>query len=420
MPSAPAIVEEQVEPPERLDRYLRGGIRLQLALRALLAGFIAATLLLEPPAGKLGLCLLILACYMVLVGWWAASVFVTRLAGASRRAPAAVAMLSADVTVLAALTILTGVTSPDSWTSDVLVQGLFLIPVLAAAQLRPEISAAMAVPTLLALIAASWISKLVNQEPWPPIFLSAAILAGLAGGSVALSLIQRTRVGFIEDLLDQRTRLLDELIGLEQHERSELSERLHDGALQCVLAARYDLREVRNGSAEAIERVEGALTDTVHLLRDVVRELHPEVLNRSGLKAAIEQLAHGVSERYGLAVDLDTDGWPDGARTELDQILFGCAREITTNVGKHAEAHTVSIGLDLDKTRAWLRIADDGVGMSDEDVAASVEAGHIGLAGIRTKVLAADGEIDIDSGGVGTALTVTIPLHRPRVADAAT
>jgi hypothetical protein len=81
----------------------------------------------------------------------------------------------------------------------------------------------------------------------------------------------------------------------------------------------------------------------------VVRELHPEVLNRSGLKAAIEQLAHGVSERYGLAVDLDTDGWPDGARTELDQILFGCAREITTNVGKHAEAHTVSIGLDLDK-----------------------------------------------------------------------
>ena len=176
MPSAPAIVEEQVEPPERLDRYLRGGIRLQLALRALLAGFIAATLLLEPPAGKLGLCLLILACYVVLVGWWAASVFVTRLAGASRRAPAAVAMLSADVTVLAALTILTGVTSPDSWTSDVLVQGLFLIPVLAAAQLRPEISAAMAVPTLLALIAASWISKLVNQEPWPPIFLSAAIL----------------------------------------------------------------------------------------------------------------------------------------------------------------------------------------------------------------------------------------------------
>jgi two-component system NarL family sensor kinase len=366
------------------------------------------------------LCLLILACYVVVVGWWAASVFVPRFAGVSRRAPAAVAMLSADVAVVAALTIITGVTSPNSWTSDVLVQGLFLIPVLAAAQLRPEVSAAMAAPTLIALVAASWISKSVNQEPWPPIFLSAVILAGLACGAVGLSLIQRSRVGMIEELLDQRTRLLDELIGLEQHERSELSERLHDGALQCVLAARYDLREVRNGSAEAIERVEGALTDTVHLLRDVVRELHPEVLNRSGLKAAIEQLAHSVSERYGFAVDLDTDGWPDDARTEFDHILFGCAREITTNVGKHAEANAISIGLDLDATRAWLGITDDGVGIADEDMARSVEAGHIGLAGIRTKVLAADGELVIDSGGSGTALTVTIPLHRPRVTDAAT
>ena len=413
MPSELVIEEEQAELPQRLSGYLRLGLRLQLALRTLLAGFIAATLLLEPPAGRLGLCLLVVAGYVVAVGCWAASVFVSPRPGVINRATVAFAMLSADVAVVAVLTVLTAVSSPDSWTSDVLLQGLFLIPVLAAAQLRPEISVAMAVPTLIALIAASWISKAVNQEPWPPIFLSAVILAGLAGGSVALSLIQRARVGIIEELLGQRTRLLDELIGLEQHERSELSERLHDGALQCVLAARYDLREVRSGSAEAIDRVDSALTDTVHLLRDVVRELHPEVLNRSGLKAAVEQLAHSVSERYGLAIDLDTDGWPDGAHTELDHILFGCAREITTNVGKHAQANTMSIELDLDATRAWLRIGDDGVGLSGADVADAVEAGHIGLAGIRTKVLAADGEIDIDSGASGTAITVTIPLRRP-------
>jgi signal transduction histidine kinase len=49
-----------------------------------------------------------------------------------------------------------------------------------------------------------------------------------------------------------------------------------------------------------------------------------------------------------------------------------------------------------------------------------VETGHIGLAGVRTKVLAADGEFEIDSEGSGTVLTVNIPLHRPRVTDAAT
>jgi two-component system NarL family sensor kinase len=80
----------------------------------------------------------------------------------------------------------------------------------------------------------------------------------------------------------------------------------------------------------------------------------------------------------------------------------------------------MSIGLDLSATRAWLRISDDGVGMSEEDTASSVETGHIGLAGVRTKVLAADGEFEIDSEGSGTVLTVNIPLHRPRVTDAAT
>jgi len=49
-----------------------------------------------------------------------------------------------------------------------------------------------------------------------------------------------------------------------------------------------------------------------------------------------------------------------------------------------------------------------------------VETGHIGLAGVRTKVLAADGEFEIHSEGSGTVLTVNIPLHRLRVTDAAT
>jgi len=413
----PGLRERPVDrPPADLashrNRYLTLGLRLQLILRLLLVLFIAITLAIEPPRDKVWVCVLVIGIYLAVVSAWTIWAFFPRRAHPRLSGPVAFLVLLADVGVVATLTAVTGITSPDSWTSDVLQQGLFLIPIIAAGQLSPKFSAATAFPTVAALLVASSINKSVNQEPWAAIIMNAAVLCGLAGGSIALSFIQRSRVAMIRDLLGQRTQLLDELLGVEKQEQAKLSERLHDGALQSVLAARYDIREIRTGSAEAIDRADSALSESVHLLRDVVRELHPEVLNRSGLRAAVEQLAHNVGERADLVVDLDVDGWPEGVTTDLDRILFSCAREITNNVVKHANATRMRIGLNLGKALARLQISDDGSGMSDVDLAGVVEAGHIGLAAVRTKVAAAGGEFDITSGPGGTEVTVTIPLRR--------
>ena len=138
-----------------------------------------------------------------------------------------------------------------------------------------------------AFIATCWITQASNYEPWASILLSSLVLAGFAGGSVALSLIQRSKVETIADLARQRAQLLQELLGVEKHERQSISERLHDGALQYVLVARQDMEDVRDGSMAAADRVESALVECSQLLRDVVRELHPDVLSRLGLKAAM-------------------------------------------------------------------------------------------------------------------------------------
>ena len=104
-------------------------------------------------------------------------------------------------------------------------------------------------------MATCWITRSSNQEPWASILLSSTVLAALAGGSVALSLIQRSKVEMIADLARQRTQLLEELLGLEKRERQAISERLHDGALQYVLVARQDMEDVREGSKVAADRV---------------------------------------------------------------------------------------------------------------------------------------------------------------------
>jgi len=399
--------------PQDSERYIFLGTLLQWAIRAVLIVFLTIALLLHPPNSNRWICVFILAAYVVIVGCW--SVWALRPAARAvihTKKLIIFLMLGADVAAVAILSVLTGVTSPESWTSDVLRNGLFLIPLIAAAELNPEISGAMAIPTVLALVAVSWITKSANQEPWTSILLSATVLAALAAGSVALSHIQRSRVNMIGDLARQRTQLLEELLGLEKRERQTLSERLHDGALQYVLAARQDLEEVRSGSIVAVGRVESSLTETSHLLRDVVRELHPEVLARAGLKSAITQLTDNMNARTELAVDLDTGTWPDSLRTSADHVLYGAAREILTNAIKHAHAHNVCVELGRKPGLAFVRVADDGVGISPASLSRSVESGHIGLASIRAKVLASGGHFDVRANFPGTEVTISIPLRQ--------
>ena len=388
------------------------GVLLQAALRALLVAFIATTIMLEPPSNHLWTCVLVLAGYAIVVAAW--SVWTLRPSSRTmleRHQYIALLALGADMTVIAVLSVLTGLSSGESWTSDVLRNGLFLIPLIAAAQLDPYVSAAIAIPTVSTFIVVSWINQTENEEPWSSILLGAAVLAGLAAGSVALSLIQRSRVATIAELARQRTQLLEDMLNLEKRERQALSERLHDGALQYVLVARGDLEDVRGEPDGAVSRVHAALTECSQLLRDVVRELHPEVLSRSGLKAAITALTDGIAARSSLAVDLDARTWPDATRSEVDHVLYHAAREITTNVIKHAHAQHLWVELEQADNVARLRISDDGVGISQEKMAQSLQNGHIGMASMRAKVLATGGRFDVRATSPGTEIEISVPVR---------
>ncbi|MDT5365999.1 MAG: two-component system, NarL family, sensor kinase [Mycobacterium sp.] len=389
------------------------GTLLQWSLRVLLIVFIAVTLFVEPPRRNALVCVTVLAAYVVTVGCWSGwALRPVHRPAVRTKERATLLVLGADIAVIAVLSALTGLTAPEDWTSDVLRNGLFLIPLIAAAQLSPRISGMIAIPTVVAFVATSWITKSSNDEPWASILLSTTVLAGLAAGSVALSRIQRSKVETIEQLAGQRTQLLEQLLGLEKDERQALAERVHDGALQYVLVARQDLDDVRGGSAEAVVRVESALGEASQLLRDVARELHPEVLARLGLKSALAHLAASVGTRSDLAVEVDSQTWPDDERSDADHVLYSAARELLTNAVKHARAHEIRIGLENAAGIAKLTVVDDGVGISPAALSQSLEGGHIGLASIRTKVLASGGNFSVRTNLPGTEVTISIPLRQ--------
>ena len=182
---------------------------------------------------------------------------------------------------------------------------------LAAAQLRPRVCAAVVVPAVPVYLLAGIATRTANEEPWTSLLLRTLVVAGVGAACVALSWIQRSRVTDDRPARGARTELLAELTDLERRERRELSEQLHDGALQYVLAARQDLDEAREtGAAEAFDRLEQALLESSRLLRTTVAELHPAVLERAGLPAAAPRRRGTTARPGGSHGRPGLDGWP--------------------------------------------------------------------------------------------------------------
>ena len=250
-----------------------------------------------------------------------------------------------------------------------------------------------------------------NAEPTASVLVRTVALLGLAGGAVALSAVQRSRVLTIGGLVGDRAGLLADLLDLEARQRRELSEQLHDGALQYVLAARMDLDDLRAGAdPDVLTRVDQALTRSAELLRTTVGELYPALLAQAGLPAALRQAAAAAADRGDLAATVDDSGWPAGARTPVDPLVYTTGRELLANVARHARARTVRVAVALGDGRVRLTVADDGVGVPDGELDRALAAGHIGLPAHRTRVEAAGGELQLHPRpGGGTVATVTVP-----------
>ena len=383
------------------------GARIQRILRLLLGLFFVAVLIFQPPDQHLALCWLVVICYAL----WSLAVGALIRAGGVRSLHYAWLALFVDVVTVAALTLIADSSAQQSWAPYLLINGFFLVPVIAAAQLNPWISAIVTVPAVLVYLVASLLIRNVDADPISEIVLRTGLLAVVAIGCVLLSRVQRSRVSTIARLLDERNDLLAEMVTIEQREQRDLAETLHDGALQYVLAARQELEALDEGDPQAMERIDLALAETSRLLRSTMTQLHPAVVDTAGLLPALRDLVETVNARGQLSAELQTRNWDDSLRTPMDELLLTTARELVTNVVKHAQARTVSIELAREAGTATLRVSDDGVGMAGVDLDARLGAGHLGVASRRIRLEAAGGRITFSPADPhGTIVDVDVPL----------
>ncbi|MGY4708232.1 sensor histidine kinase [Mycolicibacterium sp. CBM1] len=314
------------------------------------------------------------------------------------------ASTSIDVVAVLAMCVASG--GATTW----LLPIFFLIPISVAFVDRPEITALLGASTAIGYLGA-WIfySKRDDTMGLPNIvYVQVGCLVWLALATTALCLVLARRSARVQALLDVRRRLVSESMQADERNNRRLSEQLHDGPLQNLLAARLDLEDLREApTAAGFERVDAAVQDAINLLRSAVTTLHPQVLAQVGLGPALHELVRQYEKRWDVTIDCDV---ADVGKPDSQALLYRAAREFLANAHKHSRATRLRVELDRVADALVLRVVDNGVGFDPTVLDGKVAEGHIGLSSLVVGVEAMGGSVDLDqTPGGGTTAVVTVP-----------
>src|SRR5947209_3854945 len=189
--------------------------------------------------------------------------------------------------------------------------------------------------------------------------------------------------------------------------RRQIERDLHDGVQQRLVSLALDQRSAQEmvppelpELQEQLSRVADGLAGALEELQEISRGIHPAILTRGGLGAALQTL----TRRSGVPVKL-------GLRAEtrlpepVEVAVYYVVSEALTNTAKHSHASAVHVAVEARDDVLELSIRDDGCGGADPTRGS-------GLVGLTDRVDALGGTIEVESPvGQGTTLLITLPLR---------
>jgi PAS domain S-box-containing protein len=213
-------------------------------------------------------------------------------------------------------------------------------------------------------------------------------------------------------------RLSRRLVEVQEEERRAIARELHDRVGQNLSALKLNLAMLENQpSQDPVQQSDARLQDSLHLVeettklvRDLLTELRPAVLDDYGLKAALQAYIDEFAPRYNINVVLDMAEEPVlRLNPGLEVTLLRIAQEALTNIARHAQADQATLALRRENNTVHLTVLDNGVGME-----ASQGKPHVshGLKIMHERAEAFGGTVNIGSfGGKGTKVEAIIPLE---------
>jgi PAS domain S-box-containing protein len=209
------------------------------------------------------------------------------------------------------------------------------------------------------------------------------------------------------------------LLQARDEEGRRLARELHDSVGQLLIAVGMNISTVRSQIHKLDEAGARAVTENASLVAQISDEIrtishlfHPPLLDEAGLASALGWYVDAISERSKIRVEIKV---PSELRlpTDMEIAVFRIVQECLTNIHRHSGSKTASISIQQEADHIRVVAQDVGKGIPEHQLRLISDGqSGVGFRGMRERIRYFGGDLKIQSGETGTAITATLPLAR--------
>lgn len=215
--------------------------------------------------------------------------------------------------------------------------------------------------------------------------------------------------------------LYAQLQNAQEEERAEIARDLHDEVGPYLFALQVDAKAIGKIDTPEASRLGASVREAVmHIqrhVRNILRQLRPVTQLEFGLEAAVGDLTAFWSRRNPEIRFERNIRLLALLERRHEEAAYRIIQEAVSNAVRHGSPKLIHIDIQSDAVQLRIAVQDDGGGAKDsaEDGGSPhlMSLGRAGIAGMRERVLALKGRLEIDnSPGRGVRLCAVLPLAR--------
>jgi two-component system, NarL family, sensor kinase len=211
------------------------------------------------------------------------------------------------------------------------------------------------------------------------------------------------------------------LIGAREDERKKIARELHDAFGQELVTVLLEMNRLtmqckglapdNNLSKQICLGLDGLsshISQIAASISEVSHQLHPAILERIGLRLALEQLCADLSAMGKTQVYFVGTRARKKVPSAVSLCLYRIAQEALHNIDKHAHAPRAEVTLQEVGRSIVLRVRDHGVGYDPKQLGS--HAG-LGLSSMEERATSMGGAFVLKTApGKGTEVMVQLPI----------
>ncbi|MEC2078613.1 sensor histidine kinase, partial [Metabacillus fastidiosus] len=208
------------------------------------------------------------------------------------------------------------------------------------------------------------------------------------------------------------------LFQLSEKERRRLASDLHDSALQDQIIWYRKLEKLieenkylSNETEGELNKIKNGMVDVINQIRYTCNELRPNLLLEAGLVQSLQELFSNIQLRVKYTLDYEFNQIKDTFDNFNTPIsIYRVLQELLNNADKHSGATNVAIHMWEDNEKLHIDYRDNGKGFDLGIFNKQTNHTHMGLSGLKERILSLNGEVDfISAEGQGLQVHITLP-----------